>query len=173
MDNMNMNTSAKTKRPRKLGALDWIIIIALIVSAVCFMLRYRKKAEIQETAVSGKYEITFAVDNVRSTTADAFISGDSVYVATDDHCIGTFDRLTSNNPAAYYADDMKGGLIKVYYPEGTRIDLTGTILSEGVMNDDGYFVGGSYFLAPGKKITIYTGHVFLEITITNIYEHVE
>jgi hypothetical protein len=41
------------------------------------------------------------------------------------------------------------------------------------MNEDGYFVGGSYFLAPGKKITIYTGHVFADVIITDIYEYVE
>lgn len=163
----------ENKKRIKIGALDVAIIAVLIICVVCFVLRYQTKNEIADNAVSGKYEIAFSVSNVRSTTSDAFVSGDSVFVATDDHCIGTIDKLTSSNPAAYYVDDLKGGMLKVYYPEGTRVDLTGIILSNGVMNDDGYFVDGSYFLAPGKKITIYTAHVFVEITITSIYEHAE
>lgn len=157
----------------KIGALDVAIIAVIVICIACFAMRYQTKNEIEENAVSGRYEIAFSVTNVRYTTADAFVSGDSVFVATDDHCIGTVDKLTSSNPAAYYVDDLEGGTVKIYYPEGTRVDLTGIILSSGIMNDDGYFVDGSYYLAPGKKITIYTAHVFVEITITGIYEHAE
>lgn len=160
----------KSKKIKGLNALDWIIIIILVFCAVCFGLRYREKQEVINTASEGKYRISFQVKDVRYTTADAFVSGDKVFVATDNVCIGTFEALDSNNPAAHYEEDMKGGFIKVYYPEGTRVDLTGTIISEGLMNDDGFFVGGSYFLAPGKQFTIYTGHVFVEIVVTGVSE---
>ena len=158
---------------RRLGVLDLAIIIVLVLCAIVFALRFYGRAEISGEDLTGKYTISFIVSDVRHTTADAFVKGDRVYVATDDTCIGVFERLDSNNPAAYYAEDPSAGIVKVYYPEGTRIDLTGTIISEGVMNDDGYFANGSYFLAPGKKISIYTGHVFVDITLSEITVYAE
>lgn len=158
---------------KRLGVLDFAIITVLLLCAVVFALRYTYKEEISGEELTGKYAISFLITDVRHTTADAFVKGDRVYVATDNTCIGTFDRLDSNNPAAYYAEDPSAGIVKVYYPEGTRIDLTGTIISEGVMNEDGYFAGGSYYLAPGKKITVYTGHVFIDMTLTEITEYAE
>ena len=158
---------------KRFGVLDWVIIVVLLLCVAVFALRFVSRDKISGEELTGKYEISFLITDVRHTTADAFVKGDRVYVATDDTCIGVFERLDSNNPAAYYAETPGEGIVKVYYPEGTRVDLTGTIISEGVMNDDGYFAGGSYYLAPGKKITIYTGHVFIDIVLTDIVEYSE
>ena len=155
---------------KRFGALDFVILIVLLLCAAVFALRFGYKEQISGDELMSKYAISFCINDGRHTTADAFVKGDRVYVATEDNYIGVFDRLDSNNPAAYYVENSD---IKIYYPEGTRVDLTGTIISEGVMNDDGYFAGGSYFLAPGKKITIYTGHVFVDIVLTDIYEYTE
>ena len=155
---------------KRFGALDFVILVVLILCAAVFALRLGYKEQISGEELTAKYAISCCVDDVRYTTADAFVKGDRVYVATDDTYIGVFERLDSNNPAAYFDENSN---TKVYYPEGTRVDLTGTIISEGVMNDDGYFAGGSYFLAPGKKITIYTGHVFVDIVLTDIYEYAQ
>jgi len=165
-----MDNNMKTK---KINVLDIVILVIIAVSVISLGMRYYQRADITGESVSGRYEVSFLVTDVRHTTADAFVKGDRVYVATDDTCIGVFDRLDSNNPAAYYAEDPDSGTVKVYYPEGTRVDLTGTIISEGVMNDDGYFVGGSYYLAPGKKLTMYTGHVYVEAVLTDITEYTE
>lgn len=155
---------------KRFGALDWVILIVLLLCAAVFALRLGYKDKISGDELMSKYAISFSITDVRHTTVDAFVKGDKVYVATDDTYIGIFDRIDSNSPAAYYVENSD---TKVYYPQGTRIDLTGTIISEGVMNDDGYFAGGSYFLAPGKRITIYTGHVFVDIVLTDIYEYDE
>lgn len=163
----------KTTRIKKPNALDIVILIVLIFCVLSFALRLREQSEIADSSLSGKYEVSFLVSNVRYTTADAFVSGDAVYVATDDAYIGTFDRIDSNSPAVHYAPDPDVGAVKVYYPEGTRVDITGTIISEGVMNEDGFFAGGSYFLAPGKKMTLYTGHVYLEVVLGEIREYIE
>lgn len=160
-------------RKKHLGVLDWVIVIVLLLCVVVFALRYTYRAEISGGDVTQEYAISFMVSDVRHTTADAFVKGDKVFVQTDDTCIGVFERLESNNPAAYYADDPGAGIVKVYYPEATRVDLTGTIISQGFMNDDGYFANGSYYLAPGKKFGIYTGHVYVDIVITNIEEYAE
>ena len=158
---------------KRFNVLDWIIVIVLLAAVISVVLRFMGKNEIAGDNVTAKYEITFFVNDVRYTSADAFIKGDSVYVATDDTYIGIFDRLDSNKPAAYYPENPDKGIDKVYYPEGTRVDLVGTIISEGVMNEDGFFVGGSYFLAPGKLITAYTGHVYVEMVIGSITEYTE
>ena len=158
---------------KRFGALDFVILIVLILCVAVFALRFGYKGQISGKDLLSKYAISFCINDVRHTTVDAFVKGDRVYVATDDTYIGVFDRLDSNNPAAYYFENSVTNGLKVYYPEGTRVDLTGTIISEGVMNDDGFFAGGSYFLAPGKKITIYTGHVFVDVVLTDIYEYAE
>ena len=155
---------------KRFGALDWVILIVLLLCAAVFALRLGYKDQISGDELMSKYAISFSITDVRHTTVDAFVKGDKVYVATDDTYIGIFDRIDSNNPAAYYVENSD---TKVYYPQGTRVDLMGTLISEGVMNDDGFFAGGSYFLAPGKKLTIYTGHVFVDIVLTDIYEYDE
>ncbi len=162
-----------TNKIRKINALDFVIIAVVILSIASFAFRYRRTEEISSSSIEGKYEISFAVRDVRYTTADAFVQGDRVYVTNDDTYIGVFDRIDSNNPAAYYATSSTGEKVKLYYPEATRIDLTGKIISEGVMNDDGYFAGGSYFLAPGKWLSIYTGRVYIDIVLTDIVPYEE
>ncbi len=158
---------------KKINALDILIIVVLIFCVVSIAFRYYKGEKSESYSTDGKYAISFTVNDIRYTTADAFVKGDKVYVAWDDRFIGTFERLDSTNPAAYYATSPKDGVVKVYYPEDTRIDVTGTIISEGYMNDDGFFAGGTYFLAPGKGLTIYTGHLYLDITLGNIVPYAE
>ncbi len=161
----------KSTKFRKPNVLDIVILIVLIFCVFSIVFRYRQQSEIADGALSGKYEISFTVTNVKYSTADAFVAGDEVYVATDDTYIGIFDRIDSNTPAVYYAPDPDR-TTPLYYPEGTRVDITGTIISEGVMNEDGFFVGGSYFLAPGKKVTFYTGHIFVDAVLGEIKEQV-
>lgn len=162
----------KIIKSKRFNALDWIIIVVLVFCIISFALRYGEKQQNSNIAVSGQYRISFLVNNVRYTSADAFVPGDKVFVSNDNTYIGTIEALDSNNPASFYETDINGETIKVYYPEGTRVDLTGTILSEGFMNDDGYFVGGSYFIAPGKALTIYTGHIYVDIIITGVSEYI-
>lgn len=164
-----MDNNTKTK---KFNVLDLVILIVLILCIAVFVFRYYQRSDISGEAVTGKYELSFSVSNVKYTTADAFVKGDNVYVATDDTLIGVMESIDSK-PAVYYADDPGAGIKRVFYPEGTRVDLAGTIISEGIVNDDGYFAGGSYFLAPGKKMTIYTGHVYVDIILTDIAEYTE
>ncbi|MBQ8005978.1 MAG: DUF4330 family protein [Clostridia bacterium] len=159
-------------RSKNFNVLDWVIVVALVLCVCVFLLRYYQRDEISGEAVTGKYELSFSVANVRYTTAEAFIKGDNVYVATDDTYIVVIEDVVST-PAVYYADDPSSGVKKVFYPEGTRVDITGTMLSDGFVNEDGFFAGGSYYLAPGKKITIYTGHIYLDIVLTDIAEYVE
>ncbi len=161
----------KNSLAKKINVLDIVIILVILVSVISFVFRYQTKNEIEGNESMSDYLISFSVYDVNASTEKAFVTGDKVFIATDDTCIGSFLRLDSTNPAAKYFSDLDGGGIVAYYPDGTRVDLEGSIMSSGVMNDDGYYVDGKYFLAPGKQATIYTGHVFVDVIINDITKY--
>ncbi len=156
---------------KKINVLDIVIILVVLLAVISFVFRYQVKNEIEGNDAMGEYLISFRVYDVNASTEKAFVTGDRVFVATDDTYIGNFLRLDSTNPAAKYFNDLDGRGIVAYYPEGTRVDLEGSIISSGIMNEDGYYVDGKYFLAPGKQVTFYTGHIFVDAFISDITKY--
>lgn len=154
---------------RKFNVLDFVILTVIILCIAALAVRYIGAHRTSEKEM-GKYAVTVSIKNVRSTTADAFVVGDSVFLVSNDAKIGTLESLDSNRPASTYANDLSGGIVKLYYPENTRVDLTATVSCLGVMNEKGFFADGTQFLSAGMNITLYTGHMYADVTVIGVTE---
>lgn len=154
---------------KKFNVLDFVILTIIILCVAALAVRYINTHRTSEKEM-GKYAVTFTVKNVRSTTADAFLAGDTVYLASNDAEIGVLESLDSNRPASVYKSDLNGGIVKLYYPENTLVDLTATFSCRGIMNENGFFVLGTQYLSPGTELTVYTPHMYVNIAVTGINE---
>lgn len=158
---------------KKIGfnALDMVIVVVLVLCVAMIGFRFIRSSDLAADTQTGKYRVTFLISNVSDGTRDALVAGDSVFSLLNDAYIGKLEGIDTISPAFEFLDNGKGSFEKVYYPDGTKIDITGTIIAEGAVNDDGFFASGSFFLSPGRTLEIYTGHIQVTILITGISEY--
>lgn len=158
---------------KKIGfnALDMVIVVVLVLCVAMIGFRFIRSSDLAAETQTGKYRVTFLISNVSDGTRDALVAGDSVFSLLNDAYIGKLEGIDTISPAFEFLDNGKGSFEKVYYPDGTKVDITGTIIAEGAVNDDGFFASGSFFLSPGRTLEIYTGHIQVTILITGISEY--
>mgnify|MGYP003525944255 CR=1 FL=1 len=162
------NTDAVVKK--RMNVIDVLILILLVVCIAGLVVRFGNFGSVSSSENLGSYDIYFSVSNIAYTSEDAFVQGDTVTLADSGTALGEFAGLETILPAEFFARDKSGNLIVVNYPQSTRIDVTGRILSHGVMSENGYLVGGTTYVAPGTEYTVQSEHMDFVLKITNIVE---
>ena len=152
------------------NALDLVIVVVLALCVAMIGFRFIRTSDIAANTENSKYRVTFLITIVSDGSREALVAGDSVFSRLNDAYIGKLEGIDTVNPAFEFLDNGRGSFEKVYYPDGTKIDITGSIIAEGTNNDDGFFASGSFFLSPGRTLDIYTGHIQVTILITGISE---
>ena len=148
--------------------VDLVLIIAVLACLVGVYLRYSAGDDFGVNHELEQYVLSFEINNIRYTSADAFAEGDALYLDGKDTVLGKIMSIDSTSPSEVIYTDDKGDYKTVYYPEDTRIDLTGRMLSDGVMSDRGYLLGGNTYLAPGQTYYVETPQINVSVTITDI-----
>ena len=120
---------------------------------------------IAETQSLDEYLISFAVTDISANSEKYFVRGDTV--TSGGLALGTLYQAVRVSPTNVYATNA-GISVAVSYPENTRVDLRGTILSYGVNNGDGYMLGGYRHIAPGESLFISSEHIDVLIKVTEI-----
>lgn len=162
------------KRKRKvlgLNIIDFVIILLVVICLVGAAVRAN-----QQNWFSGKsdletFEIYFSVSDIAYTSEDALVMGDTVVLCENNCVLGTLQSIDSVLPSAMYVKDADGNVISVNYPESTRIDVTGTILSNGIMTENGYYLGGNVYIAPGKPYAVQSEHMNFTLVILDIEDN--
>ena len=77
------DTDKKSAReyPR-FGALDFVIILVVIISIVGIYFRFNLVDTITQTANSKKYVVSFSIENIRYTTPNYVDIGDKLYISS-------------------------------------------------------------------------------------------
>ena len=165
MERKNIEAARAKKR---LNVIDVLILIILIVCIAGLVVRFGNFGGTSSSKELGTYDIYFAVSDIAYTSEDAFVQGDTVTLADSGVVLGEFAGIETILPAEFFARDKSGNLIVVNYPESTRIDVTGRIVSHGVMSENGYLVAGTTYVAPGTAYTVQSEHMDFVLKITNI-----
>ena len=152
------------------NALDLVIVVVLALCVAMIGFRFIRTSEIGANTESVKYRVNFLITNVSDGSREALVAGDSVFSQLNDAYIGKLEGIDTVSPAFEFLDNGNGSFEKVYYPDGTKIDITGTIIAEGAKTENGFFASGNFFLSPGRTLDIYTGHIQVTILITGISE---
>ncbi len=163
-------------REKKLrfNALDTVICAVLVLCIAALGIRFYRTSSSSgggDVSQMAKYRISFLVSDIKESTRDAFVPGDSVFLSDGELYIGTLEGLDTVSPAYRYLDNGKGALEKVYYPDGTRIDVTGSVIAQGLMEEEGFLCRGLTFISPGKTLTVHTGHLQVDILVTSVTEY--
>ncbi len=173
-----MEVQKKNKRSTaKFNIIDFVIILIALLCIFSLLARYTTILE--KIGISDhleQYEVSFSVTDLRYTTPNFFQINDKIYLQDEEQTymgtllsreLGSTDALTITLASRYV--QSLDGFISAYYTENTFVDISGRILCEGLIGDDGYFLlGGDMYLAEGQKLAVCTDLVSFELTVTGI-----
>ena len=173
-----MEVQKKSKRSTaRFNIIDFMIILIALLCVVSLLARYTTVLE--KMGISDhlqQYEVSFTVTDLRYTTPNFFRTNDKIYLQDEEQTymgtllsreMGSTDALTITLSSRYV--QAQEGFISAYYMENTFVDISGRILCEGIIGDDGYFLlGGNMYLAEGQKLAVCTDLVSFELTVTGI-----
>ena len=160
---MNNNIYEEKKR---FNALDVLIIIALLILVVVIIFRAQIISLFTDSGSKETCEISFVCESVSNDVYESIKSDSDVIWLSADKQLGTMiiDQ-GSTEKARIYDKDEKGKWSLTLSDENTR--FTGKI-SATLITDNGYYVDGTSFIAPGMTITISTELAQFDILITDI-----
>lgn len=169
--------SENTMKKRRLGALEWCLIIASVVIILGVAVRmnvlslFTPKAEPELT----EYLVSFRVENVRSTSGDLFGNGTTFYLDGTGDVFGTVSGNVATTPAEIYLENENGEYVLVYYSDDgddSRVDISGTFLVKASVSEDKglFMLNGEHYIAPNLTFKLYSGELTVSILITDITE---
>ncbi len=165
------------KQKRKLNAVDYFIIAALILCIAGAALRVTiDKAggtlgALTSPIVHEDYVVSFKISNIRNTSTSYLIPGDAFYMDTSKQFFGTLEGNVTVTPALFYVEDINGNYFQTYAPENgdaTRVDVTGTIRVSGYMSDSGFLLNGNTPLSANTALALRNKNIYVSVTVTDI-----
>ena len=169
-----MNNNAKTKKKARLNAIDWFLIVAVLLCAAAGVLRMVIGSEGGTLTTGVKMEdyiVSFKIANVRNSSMRYLKDGDKFYLASNNSEFGTIEGSVSVTPALYRIEDAYGKYIQAFAPENgdaTRVDVTGTMRVSGYMSDNGFLLDGLTALSINKSVALRSPFLYVTITVTGI-----
>ena len=170
----------KNKVVPRFTVLDAVIVLVVILAVLGIYFRQTIVDFFSGSDNLKEYAVSYSIKNIRYTTPDYINVGDELYFSSNGELLGTILNDSENmgalalNVASEYMTDSNGKIVKVSYPENTRVDATGRFLCLGkYYSDGGFLVNGSEYIAPGNVINVQTELVTFSITILEINEYNE
>ena len=162
--------SAKRKRVtgRRFNVIDLFLILLVILCILGVYFRSQISEWIGVEKNLEEYSIGFKVSEVRYTSSKYLQSGSAVYFDGGNVMIGTVDGNCTVLPAEVYIDGPEGIPVKVNYPKDTYVDISGRIKCQGIQKENGFYLDGTYSLAPGSTVNVRTEMLNFSMTITEI-----
>lgn len=163
------------EKKNRFNIIDAIIVALVLVCILSVVFRSFELKKLSSGVDLEEYTLYFKVDNIRSSSLEYFISGDSVRIKSSNKVLGIFEEIIQHVPAVGAYNDNGG---EVFYPElegddpfeETRYSVFGSISVMGKMTDSGFFLGGEIYLAPNGVLSVVTEHLETQIKITSIVE---
>ena len=165
---MAVNQNTDNKSGRRFNIIDVFLIILVILCVLGIYFRGQIAEKIGLEKDLDEYTVSFKLEEIRYTSAEYLQSGNAVYFDGGNIMFGTIDGKCQEKPAEVYIDGPEGAPVKVIYPKDTYIDVFGNIKCMGLMKDDGFYLGGTYSLAPGSTVNVRTEMLNFTIIITDI-----
>ncbi len=163
----------KTKKKR-LNAIDWFLIIAVLLCAAAGVLRMIIGSEGGTLTTGVKMEdyiVSFKISNIRNSSMRYLKDGDKFYLASNNSEFGTIEGSVSVTPALYRIEDAHGKYVQAFAPENgdaTRVDVTGTMRVSGYMSDNGFLLDGLTALSINRSVALRSPFLYVTITVTGI-----
>ena len=170
---MNANTKEK-KTKKKLNAIDWFLIAAVVlclIGAALRMLLGSESGSFTSPVVMEDYIVSYEIRNIRNSSIEYLGEGAEFYIDETEQYFGKMTGNLSVTPAQFYVSDAEGNYVEAYAPENgdaTRVDVAGTMTVSGYMGEHGFLLNGNTSLAVNKFIALRSPFIYVTITITDI-----
>ncbi len=167
-----MTSDKKKTKKLAFNLLDWLIIASVLLAGVGIWFRFGLAEQWENKNNTVTACISFSISNIKETsfTGGYFAEGNAVYNAdADNNLIGYFagEDKFGYVPAVFYQYTKTGqGVIKQSVSD--RIDVVGAIMSEGLLTENGFFYGGTTYIAPGQTVLISTRDITVSVLITDV-----
>ncbi|MBE6662512.1 MAG: DUF4330 family protein [Ruminococcaceae bacterium] len=158
----------KKKNGLGLNLIDFVVILLIVICLIGVVIRVRQIDWFNKNSALEEHEIYFSVTDISYISEDALVVGDTFTLRDNGAILGKLKSIDSVLPTTMYVKDADGNVLGVNYPETTRIDVTGTVLSLGEMTPNGYLLGGTTYIAPGKTYRVQSEHMDFTLEILNI-----
>ena len=165
---MAVNQRSEKGSGRRFNIIDFFIILVIILCVLGIYFRAQIAEWIGVEKNLEEYNIEFKISGIRYTTSKYLQSGNAVYFDGGNILIGTIDGQCTVLPASAYVEGEDGVPVKVSYPKDTYIDVRGSIKCSGITKDDGFYLNGTYSLAPGSEINVRTEMLNFTLLVTEI-----
>ena len=165
---MAVNQNPEKRSGRRFNIIDVFLIVLVILCVLGIYFRGQIVEKIGIDKDLQEYTVSFKIEEIRYTSADYLQSGNAVYFDGGNILFGTIDGKCQERPAEVYIDGADGVPVKVNYPKDTYIDVLGRIKCDGLMKEDGFYLNGTYSLAPGSTVKVRTEMLNFTIIITDI-----
>ncbi len=160
------NTKTPKTRKFKPNIIDFLIVIVILGAIVGIIMRTGVVDKIVVNNRLEKAQISFIIRDISDQSESCFNKGDVFYGKSHACVVGTLESVIPRLAEKYVAD-ASGRLIKTTSSEN-RIDILGTLIGSGVFTEQGFFVDGSIYIAPGTEITFENKNIEGVLTVTDI-----
>ena len=153
----------------KINLFDAAIVLLLVILIIAGVSKFKTFNETVDASDLGKITYTITIYNVRDYTANAFISGDSVYDSGTNVNIGVIKNV--EKIPAQSIKTLVDGSVKILENK-YKNDVILTIETPGTVTDVGYYANKSIELKVGSEKEIETRYAttFGKITSINYNE---
>ena len=171
-----MNNSVKTPK-RRIGVLDVCILVAIVVIIAGVAARFilRDTSSMAQPKALANYLVDFEIKDIRGTS-EKYLKTDSAFYLdeTGDYLGVVYKKEVLSDPAMTEYVTPEG---EVVYAANTRdigddlcrIDVTGTFLVSGYVDDNGFFLlNGNRYLGLSKEVAVRSLELMVNIIITDI-----
>lgn len=168
---MSEKKQEKDTTKKTLNVIDAVVLLLVIVCFISTVVRASKVATFG-TNTSNKEEcrIYFSVRDISATSAEYFAANDTAIIADSGIRLGKLEMITDIKPTEIYVKNDRNEIVAKEYPPDTRVDVSGTLISEGYMEDEGFKLNEELYLATGDSFLVYTEHISFILTVLDIVQ---
>ena len=171
-----MNNSGKIQK-RHIGVLDVCILVALvaIIAGVAARFILRDNSSMAQPKALQNYLVDFEIKDIRGTS-EKYLKTDSPFYLdeTGDYLGVVYKKEVLSDPAMTEYVTPEGNV--VYVPnlrdagdDLCSIDVTGTFLVSGYVDDNGFFLlNGNRYLGLSKEVAVRSRELMVNVIITDI-----
>lgn len=167
---------SKEKTKRRLTAIDYFIIFAVIATLVAAGLRLYEDNRAVDTGTpltNEEFIISFESNGMKESAAKLLEKGEIFYFTGGQTEFGVLEDNPTITPAKVRVELENGELKTDVYAEkngnNTKVDITGEFRVKGCRNADGLlYVEGSLYVAPNMPVTVFSNDMSLSFTVTGI-----
>lgn len=163
-------TTSKKRNGTALNLIDFVVLLLVALCLLGAVIRVGQTRWFAGDSDLLEHEIYFSITDIAYTSEEALVLGDTITLCDSQAILGTLKSIDSVQPSAFYVKDADGNVLRVNYPESTRIDVTGRIFSLGKMSENGYLLGGMTYVAPGRAYRVQSEHMDFTLNILDIEE---